>query len=74
MPQWDFLNFLTEHASRYPPFKVRMQAEVTGLLEEDGRVVGLEATTPMARWKCVPASSSVQTAGTRSSGRRPACR
>ena len=46
MPQWDFLNFLTKHASRYPPFKVRMQAEVTGLLEEDGRVVGLRATTP----------------------------
>src|SRR6266850_7451994 len=46
MPQWDFLNFLTKHASRYPPFKVRMQAEVTGLLEEDERVVGLRATTP----------------------------
>jgi 2-polyprenyl-6-methoxyphenol hydroxylase-like FAD-dependent oxidoreductase len=46
MPQWDFLNFLTQHASRYPPFKVRMQAEVTGLLEEDGCVVGLRATTP----------------------------
>jgi 2-polyprenyl-6-methoxyphenol hydroxylase-like FAD-dependent oxidoreductase len=46
MPQWDFLDFLTAHASRYPKFKVRMQAEVTGLLEEDGRVVGLRATTP----------------------------
>lgn len=46
MPQWDFLKFLTKHASRYPPFKLRMQAEVTGLLEEDGRVVGLRATTP----------------------------
>ena len=46
MPQWDFLNFLTTHASRYAPFKVRMQAEVTGLLEEDGRVLGLRATTP----------------------------
>jgi 2-polyprenyl-6-methoxyphenol hydroxylase-like FAD-dependent oxidoreductase len=46
MPQWDFLDFLTAQASRYPPFKVRMQAEVTGLLEEDGRVVGLRATTP----------------------------
>jgi 2-polyprenyl-6-methoxyphenol hydroxylase-like FAD-dependent oxidoreductase len=46
MPQWDFLNFLTKHASRYPTFKVRMQAEVTGLLEENERVVGLRATTP----------------------------
>jgi 2-polyprenyl-6-methoxyphenol hydroxylase-like FAD-dependent oxidoreductase len=46
MPQWDFLDFLSQHASRHPTFKVRMQAEVTGLLKEDGRVVGLEATTP----------------------------
>ena len=49
MPQWDFLNFLTAHASRYSRFEVRMQAEVTGLLEEDGRVIGLEATTPEGR-------------------------
>jgi 2-polyprenyl-6-methoxyphenol hydroxylase-like FAD-dependent oxidoreductase len=46
MPQWDFLNFLAKHASRYPTFKLRMQAEVTGLQEEDGRVVGLRVTTP----------------------------
>jgi 2-polyprenyl-6-methoxyphenol hydroxylase-like FAD-dependent oxidoreductase len=46
MPQWEFLDFLTQHASRHPSFQVRMQAEVTGLLEEDERVVGLTATTP----------------------------
>ena len=46
MPQWDFLDYLAKHASRYPLFKVRMQAEVTGLVKEDGRVVGLRATTP----------------------------
>jgi 2-polyprenyl-6-methoxyphenol hydroxylase-like FAD-dependent oxidoreductase len=46
MPQWDFLNFLAERASRYSPFALRMEAEVTGLLEEGGRVVGLRATTP----------------------------
>ncbi len=46
MPQWDFLNFLTKHAARYPTFKLRMQAEVTGLIEEGERVVGLRATTP----------------------------
>jgi 2-polyprenyl-6-methoxyphenol hydroxylase-like FAD-dependent oxidoreductase len=45
MPQWDFLNFLTKHASRYPTFKLRMQAEVTSLMEDNGRVVGLRATT-----------------------------
>jgi 2-polyprenyl-6-methoxyphenol hydroxylase-like FAD-dependent oxidoreductase len=46
MPQWDFLNFLAEHATRYPTFKLRMQAAVNELIEEDGRVVGLRATTP----------------------------
>ena len=46
MPQWDFLNFLAERSQRYPSFHLRMQAEVTGLIEEDGRVVGVEATSP----------------------------
>src|SRR5881296_3847385 len=46
MPQWDFLNFLAERGARYPTFTLRMQAEVTGLVEDAGRVVGLQATTP----------------------------
>ncbi|MGH7255726.1 MAG: FAD-dependent oxidoreductase, partial [Nitrospirales bacterium] len=46
MPQWDFLNFLAEHAARYPTFKLRMQAEATELIDEGERVVGLWATTP----------------------------
>ncbi len=46
MPQWDFLNFLAERGTRYPTFKLRMRADVTGLIEEAGRVVGLQATTP----------------------------
>ncbi len=46
MPQWDFLNFLIEVGSRYAAFKVRMNAEVTDLLEEGGSVVGLRAATP----------------------------
>ena len=45
MPQWDFLTFLADQAGRYPAFSRRMQAEVTGLLEESGRVVGVRATT-----------------------------
>jgi 2-polyprenyl-6-methoxyphenol hydroxylase-like FAD-dependent oxidoreductase len=45
MPQWDFLNFLAERAGLYPTFKLRMRAEVTGLIEEAGRVVGVRATT-----------------------------
>ena len=46
MPQWDFLNFLAERGARYPTFKLRMQAGVAGLIEEDGRVVGLQAAIP----------------------------
>ncbi|MEE8057886.1 MAG: FAD-dependent oxidoreductase [Nitrosomonadaceae bacterium] len=43
MPQWDFLNFLTLEAARYPTFHLRMQSEVTGLIEEKKCVTGLNA-------------------------------
>jgi 2-polyprenyl-6-methoxyphenol hydroxylase-like FAD-dependent oxidoreductase len=33
MPQWDFLDFLTEQGRHFPNLKVMMSAEVTGLLE-----------------------------------------
>ena len=46
MPQWDFLNFLAEAAAHYSTFQLRMQADVTGLIEEDGSVVGIRANTP----------------------------
>jgi 2-polyprenyl-6-methoxyphenol hydroxylase-like FAD-dependent oxidoreductase len=46
MPQWDFLDFLADHAREYPHFHLRMQAEVTDLIEEQGRVVGVRAATP----------------------------
>jgi 2-polyprenyl-6-methoxyphenol hydroxylase-like FAD-dependent oxidoreductase len=45
MPQWDFLNFLTTKAKRYPTFRLMMNTEATGLIEEDGRVVGVRAKT-----------------------------
>jgi len=46
MPQWDFLNFLCGHARKYPQFRIRMETEVTDLLVENERVVGVEAVTP----------------------------
>ncbi len=46
MPQWHFLNFLTEAGRRYPNFHLRMEAEVLDLIEEDGRIAGVRATTP----------------------------
>lgn len=46
MPQWDFLNFIVEEAKQYPQFHLRMQAEVTELIREGERIVGVEAKTP----------------------------
>ncbi len=41
MPQWDFLSFLAAHGARHPTFRLRMQAEVTDLLWEGERIVGV---------------------------------
>jgi 2-polyprenyl-6-methoxyphenol hydroxylase-like FAD-dependent oxidoreductase len=46
MPQWDFLNFLAEQGRRYAGFRLLMRAEAMGLIEEQGHVVGVNATTP----------------------------
>jgi 2-polyprenyl-6-methoxyphenol hydroxylase-like FAD-dependent oxidoreductase len=43
MPQWDFLNFLADKAKRHPSFRLEMNTDVTGLLWEDERVVGVTA-------------------------------
>jgi len=45
MPQWDFLDFIATQAKRYTSFRLRMQTEATGLIEEQGRVVGVRART-----------------------------
>jgi 2-polyprenyl-6-methoxyphenol hydroxylase-like FAD-dependent oxidoreductase len=46
MPQWEFLDFLADHAREYPHFQLRMCAEVTDLIEEQGRVAGVRVSTP----------------------------
>jgi 2-polyprenyl-6-methoxyphenol hydroxylase-like FAD-dependent oxidoreductase len=46
MPQWDFLDFIAQHAQRYTTFHLRMQTAATGLLEESGRIVGVSAEGP----------------------------
>jgi 2-polyprenyl-6-methoxyphenol hydroxylase-like FAD-dependent oxidoreductase len=46
MPQWHFLKFLAEKAACYPNFHLHMQANVTDILEADGRVAGVHAETP----------------------------
>ncbi len=46
MPQWDFLNFVTDEAKRYPNFRLEMNAEVEELIEEDGAVRGVRYEAP----------------------------
>jgi 2-polyprenyl-6-methoxyphenol hydroxylase-like FAD-dependent oxidoreductase len=41
IPQWDFLDFLTREAARYPGFRLLMNADATGLIVEDGVVRGV---------------------------------
>ncbi|MEY2526242.1 MAG: hypothetical protein QOE73_1013, partial [Verrucomicrobiota bacterium] len=45
MPQWDFLNFISSHAKRFPGFQLHMQTDVNDLLIENGRVAGVRAMT-----------------------------
>ncbi|HEV3153118.1 MAG TPA: FAD-dependent oxidoreductase [Candidatus Baltobacteraceae bacterium] len=49
MPQWDFLNFLSERAKRYPAFHVLMNAQATDLTFEGDRVTGVIAQTAAGR-------------------------
>jgi len=45
MPQWEFLDFIADEARKLPTFTLRTRAEVTGLIEEAGRVVGVRGTS-----------------------------
>src|SRR5881628_804868 len=38
MPQWDFLNFLSSRAKKFPSFQLHMETEVFDLLVQDERV------------------------------------
>lgn len=54
MPQWDFLNFLAGKGKQYPGFSLRMETEVTGLIEQDGRITGVRAKTPQGEIEISP--------------------
>jgi len=54
MPQWDFLDFITEQARRYSTFHLKMQAGVTDLIEEKGGVAGVHVKTPDGHCKFAP--------------------
>jgi 2-polyprenyl-6-methoxyphenol hydroxylase-like FAD-dependent oxidoreductase len=44
IPQWDFLNFMTAEAKKYPNFHIYMETEASELIFEKDRVIGLTAT------------------------------
>ena len=46
MPQWEFLDFLATEGRRFPSFHLLMQTEAVAPLVEDGRIVGVDATSP----------------------------
>ena len=43
MPQWDFLNFLSSHAKRFPAFQLLMQHEAVDLRRDRRRITGVVA-------------------------------
>ncbi len=43
MPQWDFLDFLTRHAEKFPTFELRMEHEAIGLMRDGARIGGVIA-------------------------------
>jgi 2-polyprenyl-6-methoxyphenol hydroxylase-like FAD-dependent oxidoreductase len=45
IPQWDFLDFLAQHARAYRGFELRMQTEATALLFDGARVTGVQTGT-----------------------------
>ena len=46
MPQWDFLDFIADQGRRYATFHLHMRTQATRLIERDGAVRGLIATSP----------------------------
>jgi 2-polyprenyl-6-methoxyphenol hydroxylase-like FAD-dependent oxidoreductase len=42
IPQWDFLDFVAQHARAYRGFELRMQTEATGLVLDGARVTGVQ--------------------------------
>ena len=42
VPQWDFLDFLADRAKELPGFTLRMGARAAAVIEEDGKVAGVQ--------------------------------
>jgi 2-polyprenyl-6-methoxyphenol hydroxylase-like FAD-dependent oxidoreductase len=46
MPQWDFLNFIAAKGKAYPTFHLLTRTAAASLIEEGGRIVGVNAQGP----------------------------
>ena len=68
MPQWDFLDFLAEKASAYPEFTLIRNAEVTDLIVEGDRVVGVRTSEFDVRAELVVAADGRKSAVRAASG------
>jgi 2-polyprenyl-6-methoxyphenol hydroxylase-like FAD-dependent oxidoreductase len=66
MPQWDFLNFLSDRAKRFPAFDLRMQHEAIGLTRIGDRVTGVVVRQPDGEKLEIAASLVVACDGRRS--------
>ena len=62
MPQWDFLDFLAEKASAYPEFSLIRNAEVTDLIVDGDRVVGVRTPELEVRAELVVAADGRKSA------------
>ncbi len=62
MPQWDFLDFLAEKAAEYPEFTLIRNAEVTDLVFEGDRVVGVRTPELEVRAELVVAADGRKSA------------
>jgi 2-polyprenyl-6-methoxyphenol hydroxylase-like FAD-dependent oxidoreductase len=68
IPQWDFLDFLAEKASAYPEFTLIRNAEVTDLIFEGGRVVGVRTPELEVRADLVVAADGLKSVVRAASG------
>ncbi|MBK6004914.1 FAD-dependent oxidoreductase [Ramlibacter ginsenosidimutans] len=51
VPQWDFLDFIADHARRLPRFHLLMETKAERVVEENGRIVGVEVSQGERRFR-----------------------
>src|SRR6059058_3093069 len=51
VPQWDFLDFIAEHARRLPNFRLLMETKAEQVMEQGGAVVGVQASGPQGDFR-----------------------